>query len=86
MATFSLPDLELNYHRWGRGFPLVLVHGWPEWSAIWHQLTPLLTDVFTRVELQIAAGTGHFVHWEWPDQSAEHIIWFFTPLTTEAQS
>ena len=48
------------------------------------RLTPLLTDVFTRAELQIAAGTGHFVHWEWPDQFAEHIIWFFTPLTTEA--
>ena len=70
MATLSFPDLELNYRRWSRGFPLVLVNGWFECSAIWRRLTPLLTDFFTRVELQIAAGTGHFVHWEWPDQSA----------------
>jgi Co/Zn/Cd efflux system component len=47
-------------------------------------LAPLLADVFTRVELQIAAAADHFVHWEWPDQSAGHIIRFFTPLTTEA--
>ena len=85
MATLSLPDLELNYHRWGRGFPLVLVHGWPEWSAIWRRLMPLLTGVFTRVKLQITVGAGYLVHLEWPDQSTEHIIRFSNPLTTEAQ-
>lgn len=42
----ALPGLDLAYLEAGEGFPLVLLHGWPEWSAVYRRLLPLLAPRF----------------------------------------
>ena len=46
MAVLELPDLRLSYQRAGSGLPLVLLHGWPEWSGIWRHNLPALAENF----------------------------------------
>lgn len=46
MPVIDLPDLALNYTREGSGPPLILLHGWPEWSAIWRKVAPALARDF----------------------------------------
>ncbi|MEM7190205.1 MAG: alpha/beta hydrolase [Pseudomonadota bacterium] len=46
MPTLNLPDLSLNYRRAGSGFPLILIHGWPEWSEVWRHNIPVLAQDF----------------------------------------
>lgn len=46
MAVLELPDLSLAYHREGGGPPLILLHGWPEWSAVWERCIPGLAAQF----------------------------------------
>jgi pimeloyl-ACP methyl ester carboxylesterase len=31
-------DLTMNVARYGRGRPLLLLHGWPEFWIVWHPL------------------------------------------------
>lgn len=45
----ELPDLRLAYSRDGAGPPLVFLHGWPEWSAIWRRNLPELAKRFEVV-------------------------------------
>lgn len=49
MAVLELPDLRLSYQRAGSGLPLVLLHGWPEWSGIWRHNLPALAENFDVV-------------------------------------
>jgi pimeloyl-ACP methyl ester carboxylesterase len=49
MPTLELSDLTVVYERRGEGMPLVLLHGWPEWSSVWAKLMPLLADRFDVV-------------------------------------
>lgn len=46
MTVLELPDLKLAYLREGEGPPLVFLHGWPEWSAIWRRNLPALSERF----------------------------------------
>lgn len=46
VPSLALPDLDLAYRDEGTGPPLVLLHGWPEWSAIWRRLIPALGTGF----------------------------------------
>jgi len=41
-----LPDVDLAYLEAGSGPPLVLLHGWPEWSAVWRRNIPALAERF----------------------------------------
>ncbi len=49
MQHLKLPDLDLAYRREGSGPPLVLLHGWPEWSAVWRRNLPVLAERFDVV-------------------------------------
>ncbi|MEQ8506351.1 MAG: alpha/beta hydrolase [Rhodospirillales bacterium] len=49
MEMLKLPDLDLAYHLAGDGPPLIFLHGWPEWSAIWRKNTPVLARDFTVI-------------------------------------
>lgn len=40
-------DLRLHCLQAGRGTPLVLLHGWPEWSHAWRPVMTRLADRFT---------------------------------------
>lgn len=44
--TARVNDLELHYVREGDGFPLFLVHGWPEYWRVWRKNIPTLAESF----------------------------------------
>ena len=41
--------LGIHYVRHGEGFPLVLLHGWPEFWYTWHKNIPILAETFDVV-------------------------------------
>ena len=38
--------INIHYLREGRGPPLILVHGWPEFCAVWQPVMAILPDRF----------------------------------------
>jgi haloacetate dehalogenase len=43
--------VHLAYERTGRGFPMLLIHGFPRDRRLWRKLSPLLADQFDMVAL-----------------------------------
>lgn len=41
--------IQVHYVRHGEGFPLVLLHGWPEFWLTWHMNIPVLAEDFDVV-------------------------------------
>ncbi|MHA3770819.1 alpha/beta fold hydrolase [Verrucomicrobiota bacterium sgz303538] len=50
-------DRYLSYVDEGKGDPVVMLHGMPTWSFLWHRLTPKLTDQY-RVLAPDLGGFG----------------------------
>jgi haloacetate dehalogenase len=48
-ALVSVPEGEVFVRFGGSGAPLLLLHGYPQTSAIWHRMTGHLTDRFTVI-------------------------------------
>ncbi|MFB6207281.1 MAG: alpha/beta fold hydrolase [Haloglomus sp.] len=44
--TAQVNGIKLHYVREGDGFPLVLVHGWPEYWRVWRKNVPALAESF----------------------------------------
>lgn len=42
-------DVSMVYRIAGEGPPLVLVHGWPQHSLMWHTIGPILAEHFTVI-------------------------------------
>lgn len=42
----ALPGIEIAYREAGQGLPVILLHGWPEWSAVWRKNLPVLARDF----------------------------------------
>ena len=42
-------SLRLHYARVGHGFPLILLHGWPEFWLTWRKMMPLLSDRYDLI-------------------------------------
>ena len=71
MHHLDLPDLRLAYRREGAGDPLILLHGWPEWSGIWRRVMPELSKSFDVIAPDLrnfgdsrgaeARDVGHYV-------------------------
>lgn len=71
MPHLDLPDLHLNYTRQGEGPPLILLHGWPEWSGVWRKVVPALAREFDVITPDLrnfgdsrgaeARSVGHYV-------------------------
>src|ERR1700730_8617531 len=45
----TVGDADLNVLTGGKGFPVLLLHGYPQTHAIWHKVAPLLATKFTLV-------------------------------------
>ena len=45
----DLEDLRVHYVRHGSGFPLVLLHGWPEFWYVWRKNIPVLAERFDDI-------------------------------------
>jgi pimeloyl-ACP methyl ester carboxylesterase len=44
--TLTTKSLDIHYLRAGDGSPLVLLHGWPEFSGVWYKNIPVLAGDF----------------------------------------
>jgi pimeloyl-ACP methyl ester carboxylesterase len=65
----------------GRGPPLLLLHGWPEFWLSWEPVMTRLADRFTLyAHLAMFPDVGHFAHREDPDRAADEIAGFFTRI------
>lgn len=42
-------DVSITYRIAGEGPPLVLLHGWPQHSLMWHTIGPILAEHFTVI-------------------------------------
>ena len=42
----SANGIRIHYVRMGKGEPLILLHGWPEYWRVWRKLIPLLAQQF----------------------------------------
>lgn len=42
-------DLRMHTLRYGHGFPLLLLHGWPEFCLVWQPMMELLGDSFELI-------------------------------------
>lgn len=40
-------EIDLHFRRAGSGPPVVLLHGWPQHSLMWHAIAPVLAERFT---------------------------------------
>ena len=45
----NLPEVRLHYVAMGEGYPVVLLHGWPQTWYEWRSLMPLLADHYLLV-------------------------------------
>ncbi len=52
--SVSVDGTDLHYVREGSGFPLLLVHGWPEYWRVWRKNIPVLADSFDVIAPDLA--------------------------------
>lgn len=47
--VMTVNDLRLHYVMTGQGYPVVLLHGWPQTWYAWHQVIPALSKHYTVI-------------------------------------
>ena len=45
-TTVETGELSINYARAGKGFPVIFLHGWPEFNRTWLHALPALAERF----------------------------------------
>jgi pimeloyl-ACP methyl ester carboxylesterase len=48
-GRIQVGDVSLFYRHAGKGPPLILLHGWPQHSLMWHTIGPILANHFTVI-------------------------------------
>lgn len=51
-------NIQIHYRIGGTGFPLILLHGWPQHSLMWHTIAPLLAEQFTVIAPDLRGAGG----------------------------
>jgi haloacetate dehalogenase len=64
-------DTTINLARGGRGYPLLLLHGYPQTHVCWHRVAPILAERFTVVCPDLR-GCGDSAK---PPSDAEHLAY-----------
>lgn len=54
----KLDKVTINYQIGGKGKPLVLLHGWPQHSLMWHTVAPILAKSFTVIVPDMRGAGG----------------------------
>jgi pimeloyl-ACP methyl ester carboxylesterase len=78
--TIRANGASLHAVRTGRGGPLLLLHGWPEFWLTWLPVMDRLGESFQSLDLSPFEGVGHFPHREVPDRAAAEISGFFARI------
>lgn len=52
--SLAVNGIDLHYLREGSGMPLLLVHGWPEYSRVWRKNIPALAESFDVIVPDLA--------------------------------
>jgi pimeloyl-ACP methyl ester carboxylesterase len=50
--------IQLHYRKGGKGEPLLLLHGWPQHSLMWHTVAPYLADYFEVITPDLRGAGG----------------------------
>jgi pimeloyl-ACP methyl ester carboxylesterase len=50
--------IAIHYRRAGSGDPLVLLHGWPQHSLMWHRVMPVLAERYTVIAPDLRGAGG----------------------------
>lgn len=56
-----LNNIQMHYRIGGDGEPLLLLHGWPQHSLMWHSVAPILAEHFTVVTPDLRGAGGSSV-------------------------
>lgn len=75
--TVNANDASFHVACAGKGFPLLLLHGWPEYWATW---TPIMERLGLGRWSEPFLDAGHFPHHEQADRAPTEIASFFHRL------
>ncbi len=50
--------IQIHYRIAGQGQPLLLIHGWPQHSLMWHTIAPILAENFTVITPDLRGSGG----------------------------
>jgi len=48
-STIKLDDVSINYVSGGKGFPVLLLHGYPQTHVMWHKIADQLSEHYTVI-------------------------------------
>lgn len=51
-------NVRIHYRIGGSGEPLLLLHGWPQHSLMWHAIAPILAEQFTVITPDLRGAGG----------------------------
>jgi pimeloyl-ACP methyl ester carboxylesterase len=54
----NVNGIQIHYRIGGQGQPLLLIHGWPQHSLMWHTIAPLLAENFTVITPDLRGAGG----------------------------
>ncbi len=54
----NVNGIQIHYRIGGKGAPLLLLHGWPQHSLMWHTVAPILAQNFTVVTPDLRGAGG----------------------------
>ncbi|MBC7934151.1 MAG: alpha/beta hydrolase [Rhizobacter sp.] len=54
----NVNGIRIHYRIGGSGQPLLLIHGWPQHSLMWHTIAPILAEHFTVITPDLRGAGG----------------------------